>query len=181
MNIQIQNINSIQYEDEILRPDELQPLRIGQFLRFFMFGNDEHKFVPPAKRVDENTTQPDALVEVDRCHRHYHPIGAFPPRPLLRSAEFPTIIAKRRCDAKLCVPSSAFIEPLGPKRQDFYERKLLEYLPWFCVSEPRAYAGMPRKLGSFIVSLQMSTIFLSKCEDGCRFWKIRKLPLNNCV
>ena len=59
------------------RPDELQPLRIGQFLRFFMYGSDEHKFTPPAKRVDENTLQPDALVEVDRCHRHYQPRPLF--------------------------------------------------------------------------------------------------------
>ena len=36
----------------------------------------------------------------------------------------------------LCVPRSAFIEPLGTRREEFYEQRLLESLPWYVASRP---------------------------------------------
>ena len=126
------------------RADELRPLRVGQFLRYFAWGKDEFQYVPPAKRVDENTVEdvPDCNVESDTAHRHWHCIPAsMPSGKLCRSTEYPSMVVRRRHNARLCVPRSAFIEPLGPKRETFYERKLLENLPWFCTTEPRTYEG----------------------------------------
>ena len=93
---------------------------------------------------------PEVEVETDTTHRHYHPIpGAVPHGKVYRSREYPCLVAKRRHEAKLCVPRSAFIEPLGPQRQAFYEQKPLESLPWFCDAEPRCYAGESTKTWEF--------------------------------
>lgn len=70
----------------------------------------------------------------DKHHRHYHgnayeyDPGAIVPNDLPHA---PTLRPKRRRHNRLCVPHFLVIECLGPKRESFYEQRLLENLPWF--------------------------------------------------
>ena len=105
-------------------------------MRYFTFGStDDHKHTPPAKRTDENTTLDDAAVaDVDTTHRHYNEFAQnCTEGKAFVNLEYPSLSAFRRKDARLSVPRSAFLEPLGQKREEFYEQRLLESLPWYCL------------------------------------------------
>ena len=125
------------------RPHKLVDLRVGQFLRYFYFGEDAHGVSHASRRTDEDT-QVDigSLGRIDDSdHRHWHRVAsdAEPGQQIPNEKPWAKYLgARRRGHQRLCVPRSAFIEPLGPRREDFYEHRLLENLPWFCPSRPEA-------------------------------------------
>ena len=78
-----------------------------------------------------------ATIDVDVSHRHYHPVAQeLQPGEIVHNRDIGVFSCRRRQCSRLCVPRSAFVEPLGPKREDYYEQRLLEGLPWFCVDGP---------------------------------------------
>jgi hypothetical protein len=136
------------------RPERLRELRVGQFVRYFTFGGtDVHKWVPPAKRTDENTTLDSAAAsDADTTHRHYHVMAQdVPEGKVFPNREYPSLSVHRRVNTRLSVPRSAFLEPLGEKRDKFYEQRLLESLPW--------YLSWPKLTRVF---------FYRACEKGLR-------------
>jgi hypothetical protein len=121
----------------LFRPEGLRGLRIGQFVRYFTFGHAD-QWTPPAKRTDDDTMDATAVQpDVDAHHRHHSAIAEdIVSGEVVRNEEWGNFSCRRRQNARLCVPRSAFIEPLGPKREDYYEQKLFEGLPWFCTGGP---------------------------------------------
>ena len=123
------------------RPEPLRDLRLGQFVRYFYFGDDPNGATPSSRRTDENTQRDTDHTQApdDREHRHWHNRAYdFQPGELVRNAQpfAKTLHARRRAHSRLCVPRSAFIEPLGTRREEFYEQRLLESLPWYVPSRP---------------------------------------------
>ena len=75
----------------------------------------------------------------DPCHRHYDEhVGVMAPGTTWRCSISCRALphAHRRRNMDLCVPRSAFLEPLGEKREAFYEQRLLLGLPWHCTAPP---------------------------------------------
>ena len=119
---------------------ELWHLRAEQFFRYMNHTSveDSRAKVPVVERTHENTMEEeeestDPLVVDDSCHRHFDEhVSAMPTgttwRPAVSSRALPH--AHRRRNTDLCVPRSAFLEPLGEKRKAFYEQRLLFGLPW---------------------------------------------------
>ena len=46
--------------------------------------------------------------------------------------------AVRCSNQNLCVCRTAFLEPIGSGREDFYEQRLLRGLPWHCPVRPKS-------------------------------------------
>ena len=85
----------------------------------------------------ENTTgDEDDVVETQPCHRHYDSFSDnVAPGKLFPSCWKNVGGARRRQDARLGVSRTPFIEPLGDKRENSYEARLLLGLPWYCVEK----------------------------------------------
>ena len=122
----------------LLRSKKLLGLRVEQFNRYFLFRDDQR-----TERVDE--TLEDTIGEcegtgaiIDCEHRNV----CFETERVLPGAAFPSnfpglSVAYRRVDGHLGVNRTAFLEPLGEKREGFYEKKLLLALAWYCPSAPK--------------------------------------------
>ena len=99
-------------------------------------------------RTYENTVDDDSddgvLRGDDRCHRHYDATA----NALIPGTSLPCSVAKkalphahRRRNTDLCVPRSAFLEPIGVTREEFYQQRLLLNLSWHCDKRPRTVGG----------------------------------------
>ena len=122
----------------LLRNRKLAHLRIEQSNRYFVLKDDR------ADRNSTNETLEDTITDQaypkisDPEHRNWCPeMDAVSPGTAFRSA-FPGLpVAHRRLDGHLGVSRTAFLEPLGEKREGFYEQKLLTSLAWFAPSAPQ--------------------------------------------
>ena len=135
------------------RHESLRILRPGQYFRYFA-----HGLVDPSD--DATAPLPDKTADVDHVdipddpmHRHYHaavsalePGDAFP-------GMFKIVSARRRTNGTLCVSRSAFIEPIGKSREDYYEQKLLLGLPWYCKARASATADSGGKSLTWVFHL----------------------------
>ncbi len=79
----------------------------------------------------------DDAMAADRNHRHYDrdcermPFGAKLPC-VVKGLE----ASSRRAQGRLAVPRSVYLEPLGQRREEFYEQKLILGLAWHCPHKP---------------------------------------------
>ena len=48
---------------------------------------------------------------------------------------------RRRAQTRLGISRLPFIEPIGNKREEFYEAKLVQSLAWYCPEHPRTVVG----------------------------------------
>ena len=81
----------------------------------------------------------DEAVRCDQNHRHYDRKC----EKMLPGTKFPSRVQglevlQRRRQARLAVSRIPFLEPLGPKRENYYQQKLLLGLPWYCPCAPAA-------------------------------------------
>ena len=122
-------------------------LRLGQFFRYFSQQVDPHGKTPHCMRTDDDTVEAGSenarAVPPEPSHRHFDAWAdsesSCPPGSAFRCHKHPLIqcaSARRRRHTDLCVPRSSFIEPLGERRERFYEQRLLFGLPWHCSQKP---------------------------------------------
>ena len=114
------------------RHPDLRHLRIEQVNRYFAFGDGEHA----SENLED--TLGDEEDEVDPClnHRHYDKFAQdMPAGTLMHSTAQGVPGLRRRKPGRLAVSRVPFLEPIGARREAFYEQRLLLGLAWFC-SEP---------------------------------------------
>ena len=127
------------------RHPDLRHLRVEQFFRYFNHTavDTARAKIPVAQRTEETTVdgeEAERLATDDLCHRHFDSTAsALAPGTSLACAQRCRAIpsAHRRRNTDLCVPRSAFREPLGEGREAFFQQRLLLGLPWHCVPKPK--------------------------------------------
>ena len=87
--------------------------------------------------LEDTILEDDNAVQVDRTQRHYDPLA----ENTLPGTTFPSISpgvdgVRRRHQARLAVTRTPFMEPIGDKREPFYEMRLILGLAWFCSEAP---------------------------------------------
>ena len=126
-------------------------MRLDQYFRYFRRNKEEDRQAGSAGRTEENTmtVDEDAFPD-DEGHGDYD-AGA---SAVAAGTRFPCaqlrIVcpgATRRQNSNLLVPYSSFLEPLGPGREKFYEKRLLFGLPWHCFTKP-TFEGKPPNVES---------------------------------
>jgi hypothetical protein len=116
------------------RNAELLHLRAEQFNRYFSLCGDSERSVT----LDDTCEDDEDIVVPDLNHRHYDEEAEdVPPGTVFPGAVRHVNGARRRKQARLGVARAPFIEPLGAKREDFYEQRLLLSLPWHCPEPPK--------------------------------------------
>lgn len=114
----------------------LRHLRVEQFNRYFALSDEGPSAAPPT--LEDTCADEDDVIPTEPHHRHYDATAeSVPPGATFASAKSVTG-ARRRRQARLAVSRTPFIEPIGTKREAFYEQKLLLGLPWHCPERPRA-------------------------------------------
>ena len=132
------------------RHESLRHLRLEQFNRYFSLAG-EGAVVKEATL--EDTCEDDGdVVDAETHHRHFDEAAeALPAGTLLAASVSNVEGARRRKQARLAVSRVPFIEPLGVKREAFYEQRLLLGLPWHCKERPIAVGeGAPRVEWRFV-------------------------------
>ena len=80
---------------------------------------------------------PLIYLHAQAAHRHFDeraekiPVGKKLPGTIEHAASM-----RRRKNTELAVSRPPFLEPLGDKREQFYEQRLFLGLPWYCVAWP---------------------------------------------
>lgn len=117
-----------------LRHGDLLHLRIEQFNRYFYLGREGRAGEASAVREDtreDEEARDDHLVRVDNHHRHHdHAAQTLMPGKVFHSRSKFGDKAVRRKNGSLAVPRVAFLEPIGDRREKFYEQRLLLALAW---------------------------------------------------
>jgi len=117
----------------------LRHLRVEQFNRYFAFSDEGWSVAPPT--LEDTCADEEDAVPAEPHHRHYDETA----ENVLAGTAFPSAQsvtgARRRQQARLAVSRTPFIEPLGMKREAFYEQKLLLGLPWHCPAKPTMAVG----------------------------------------
>ena len=117
------------------RHEDLRHLRIEQFQRYFSLAGDRGE--ERTSVTLENTAEDEEdVVERQPHHRHYDEFAEdVVPGSLFQSVRQGVGGARKRKCARLGVSRVPFIEPLGDKRENSYEARLLLGLPWYCVEK----------------------------------------------
>ena len=117
------------------RHEDLRHLRIEQFQRYFSLAGDRGE--ERTSVTLENTAEDEEdVVERQPHHRHYDALAEdVAPGSLFQSTRLNVGGARKRKCASLGVSRVPFIEPLGDKRENSYEGRLLLGLPWYCVEK----------------------------------------------
>ena len=119
------------------RHKDLRHLRVEQFNRYFSLTGDDNN-------EDRNLILEDTLEDEEDAippephHRHY---DDFTEESIAPGSTYPSTAkhvngAKKRKQARLGISRIPFIEPIGEKRESFYEQKLLCGLAWYCAEKP---------------------------------------------
>ena len=117
------------------RSRELRHMRIEQFQRYFLIAGDASE-ARTALTLENTAEDEDDVVERQTHHRHYDSFAeSVLPGNLFQSERKQVGGARRRQDARFGVSRVPFIEPLGDKRENSYEARLLLGLPWYCVEK----------------------------------------------
>ena len=132
----------------LFRNEQLRYLRTHQFFRYFSHSSETATGKATTLLTSENTmsvVEADIRVPDDPTHRNYDErvsaVAAGDKFPCARLRIF-SDTAVRRQNSNFQVPRSAFLEPLGGGREDFYEQRLLFGLPWHCLEKP-TFEGEP--------------------------------------
>ena len=129
------------------RNKDLHDLRPFQFFRYFTQRPEDDKLTPKQRLTGEDTLahDPERRVPVEPWHRNYDSAAQDTEEGQeFRCAGYPRTkcaSARRRRNMDLCVPGSAFLEPIGAGREKYYEQKLLLNLPWHCPRKPQQLGG----------------------------------------
>ena len=129
-------------------------MRIGQVNRYFVeaakvgAGGGEGGGGDARAQGEDGCTpdrfRPDQAEVADESHRHVDAFAAgLEPGHWVQAPELGGARWKRRNNTNLAVPRSAEIVPLGTARESFYEKRLLEGLPWHCRSGPETLPAEP--------------------------------------
>ena len=118
----------------MFRHESLRHLRIEQFNRFFAFAGDSEVAVGPT--LEDTLADEDDEVAPIAHHRHYDGFAqGIPTGTILHSSASGVPGVRRRKPARLAISRVPCIEPMGARREAFYEQRLLLGLSWYC-SEP---------------------------------------------
>ncbi len=118
----------------MFRDVRLRHMRIEQVVRYFSTSAGAAK----SQETNEDTVMgDDDAMEVDRSHRHYDNFSERTPA----GVKFPCVAKgietlSRRRQGRLAVSRLPYLEPLGKRREEFYEQRLLLGLPWYCPHSP---------------------------------------------
>ena len=118
------------------RHADLSHLRLHQYKRYFAGTKEAAEEAQAPTREDtrmEEESREDHRVPVRKDHRHYDEMAqALVPGATFESRSAYGEKAVRRRNAALAVNRAWDIEPLGDRRESFYEQQLLLGLPWHC-------------------------------------------------
>ena len=118
------------------RHEKLRHLRVEQLNRYFsMTGGESNEDNNPC--VEDTLEDEEDAIPPETYHRHYDDFAENTPP----GSTYPSMMkhingARRRKQARLGVSRIPFIEPIGEKREKFYEQKLLCGLAWYCADKP---------------------------------------------
>lgn len=88
--------------------------------------------------MEDTIQEDDNLIGCDKHHRHYDYFSEKTlPGTRFSSCAHGLEPLIRRKQARLGVSRPPYQEPLGKRRDDFYEQKLLLGLPWYCSEAPK--------------------------------------------
>ena len=124
----------------LFRNQRLRHLRVEQFHKYFApaFGPGlgASGSSPTIEDTCENEVAPSGA---DTHHRHFDQQSEIirEGKKLLGTNEYATAM-RRRKDTELAVSRTPFLEPLGEKRDQFYEQRLFLGLPWYCPAIPQS-------------------------------------------
>ena len=124
------------------RHESLRHLRIEQFNRYFALVSEGQAVKVGATVEDTHDDEQEDTVVAETHHRHFdqHTEALCPGTHLPASLKH-VEGARRRKQGRLAVSRVPFIEPIGMKREAFYEQRLLLALPWYCPEKPRVVHG----------------------------------------
>ena len=75
--------------------------------------------------------------EAKTTHRHYDRFSETVLEGTMFASDFKGVeVVRRRNQQRLAVPYHPALEPLGVKREPYYQQKLLLGLPWYCPQKP---------------------------------------------
>lgn len=117
------------------RNEYLRPLRLEQFNRYFTYCSNED--ATRGNTLEDTVRDETDEVPPNKHHKHYDPNAEdiMPGRSFEAIAQgIPSV--RRRMQARLAVNRVPFIEPIGDKREAFYEQRLLLGLSWYCATLP---------------------------------------------
>ena len=123
------------------RHESLRHLRPEQHNRYFTFAGDPKATSP--NTIEDTIGDDDETMQTHTSHRHYDRLAdnGILQGTCLKSVAKHCDGSKRRQDSRLGVANVAFIEPLGERREDHFEQKLLLGLAWFCTHKPTIEAN----------------------------------------
>ena len=123
------------------RHASLRHMRVEQFARYFAIAADGD--TAAVGQTLEDTVGDEAdVVDPVATHRHYDKFAeSLVPGTRLASTAVGVGGVRRRLQARLGISRVPFIEPIGDKREAFYEQKLLLGLPWHCGDIPAVGGG----------------------------------------
>ena len=116
------------------RARALQHLRIEQYVRYYAVAG------ALTSATNEDTVMDD-VAEGATCtnisHRHYDVFSETVPEGQRFGSDYTGVeVVRRRHQQRLAVPRHTNVEPLGAKREPYYQSKLLAGLPWHCPERP---------------------------------------------
>ena len=117
------------------RNASLRSMRLEQFNRYFCMCSDSGTAV--GQTMEDTAGDEGDPVDADVAHRHFHYFAqsVAAGNRFLSTADGVCAVRKRM-PARLAVSRVPFIEPIGDKREAFYEQRLLLGLPWYCAELP---------------------------------------------
>ena len=132
------------------RNPALRHLRPEQFNRYLALAGD-YEVVSPT--LEETRDDDEDGVPVDPSHRHYDKFmeGAPPGQHFLSICKgVPG--CKRRKQANLGISRTPCPEPLGDRRESYYENRLILGMSWYCVDGPEMVLedGKEREIWTFV-------------------------------
>jgi hypothetical protein len=96
-----------------------------------------------SRPTNEDTVLDDAEVitaDPDTTHKNYDRFSEDALEGTFFSSDFPGVeVVRRRGQPRLAVPYHPALEPLGQKREAYYQQKLLLGLPWRCPDKPTSH------------------------------------------
>ena len=103
-------------------------------VRYFSTSSSTQK----SDETNEDTMEgDDDAVGIDKNHRHYdRKCERMPFATKFACAAKGLEALSRRAQGRLAVPRSVYLEPLGQRREDFFEQRLLSGLAWHCPEKP---------------------------------------------
>jgi len=118
----------------LFRHSALKHLRIEQLIRYF----STTSWIRRGETTQEDTIQHnDESIPCDRRHKHF---DEFAERVVcgqkFHSRAVDCDVYMRRKQSRLGVTRTPFLEPLGKKREDFWQSRLFLALPWYCDEPP---------------------------------------------